>query len=232
MHGTAQRRGLFVTGTDTGVGKTLVATGIMTCYRQGGHSVLGMKPVACGAVMTKQGLRNQDALQLQSAGSWRVPYERVNPYCYAPPVAPYIAATEQGVEIALSTIVAAQRWLVRRADRLVVEGVGGWRVPLSKTLDVATLAARLGYPVVLVVGLRLGCINHALLTAEAIIGDGLALHGWIASQVDRDYAESEATLALLSERVKAPALGFLPWSSSPQPAWVADRLSCESTNDV
>lgn len=226
MNDSTRPRGLFVTGTDTGVGKTLVATGIMARYRQGGHTVLGMKPVASGAVMTEHGLRNEDALQLQSAGSRHVPYARVNPYCYAPPIAPCIAASELGVEIALATIVEAQQWLGHRADRLVVEGVGGWRVPLSETLDVATLARRLGYPVVLVVGLRLGCINHALLTAEAIVGDGLPLHGWIASQVDRDYANSEATMALVSSRLQAPLLGFLPWSPTPRAAWVADRLSC------
>ncbi len=232
MNDSARPRGLFVTGTDTAVGKTLVATGIMARYRQGGHTVLGMKPVASGAVMTEQGLRNEDALQLQSAGSRQVPYARVNPYCYAPPIAPCVAATEQGVEIALSAIVEAQQWLVRRADRLVVEGVGGWRVPLSETLDVATLARQLGYPVVLVVGLRLGCINHALLTAEAIVGDGLALHGWIASQVDRDYPSSEATLALLSDRLKAPTLGFLPWSPTPRPAWVVECLSCWNAEGI
>lgn len=203
-------RGFFVTGTDTGVGKTLVSAGLLRALAQAGLKTVGMKPVASGAERTPAGLRNEDALALQSAASLRRPYELVNPYCFAPPVAPHLAAREAGVEIGLEKILTSYAELCRDADAAVVEGVGGWQVPLSDALALPDLARALRLPVVLVVGLRLGCLNHALLTARAVRADGLPLAGWVANAIDSHFERAEANLATLRTALGAPLLGQLP----------------------
>lgn len=201
--------GYFVTGTDTGVGKTRVAAGLIAALRGQGHRVAGMKPVASGCVATPAGLRNEDALALIEASGLDLPYEWVNPYAFAPPIAPHIAAREAATPIRFEVIRDALTKLSGRAHAVVVEGVGGWRVPLGPDGDVAQLAAVLGLPVVLVVGLRLGCLNHAALTVADLGRRGVALAGWVASAVDRDFARADDNLAALHDLVAAPCLGVL-----------------------
>ncbi|MCS3903321.1 dethiobiotin synthetase [Methylohalomonas lacus] len=205
--------GVFVTGTDTGIGKTWVSVGLLDAWRTRGLNVAGMKPVASGSELIQGELRNEDALALQAAASRDWPYATINPYAFAPPIAPHVAAEQAGVTVALEPLTAAYAELAAASDRVVVEGVGGWRVPLSVTLQTADLVRALDLPVVLVVGLRLGCINHALLTAEAIRADGLALRGWIANTLDPDY-EAEATLATLAAAIPAPLLARVPYAAT------------------
>lgn len=216
------RGGFFVTGTDTGIGKTWCAAALLTALRRRGHSALGMKPVASGCPEGPDGLRSEDALLLMRHGTAPAPpYERVNPYALAEPIAPHLAARREGVEIRLATILAAANGLRECADFVVVEGVGGWRVPLNVRETVADLAHALALPVILVVGLRLGCLNHALLSAEAIRHDGLRLAGWIANRMEARTACAEENIASLRERLAAPLLGVMPHLG----AFDADRLA-------
>jgi len=203
-------RGFFVTGTDTGVGKTRVSAGLLKALSKAGHKTVGMKPVASGAEQIADGPRNEDALELQRAASLKRDYSLVNPYCFAPPIAPHIAALDAQVEISLDPIRAAFAELCRDADAVVVEGVGGWQVPLSPSLELPDLAREFGLPVLLVVGLRLGCLNHALLTARAIRADGLELAGWVANAIDPGFQRPEANLATLAAELGTPLLGALP----------------------
>lgn len=210
-------RGCFVTGTDTGVGKTLVSQVLLHTLRRAHTAVAGFKPVASGCDHTPEGLRNADALALQAASSVALSYDTVNPYAFAPPIAPHLAAEQAGVNIDLDAIVRGIEAV--DADRIVVEGVGGWLVPLNHRQSVADLAQTLGLPVVLVVGLRLGCLNHALLTAEAIRARGLELAGWVANQIDPAFVCCDENIATLQERLEAPPLLRLPWFDAlPDPA--------------
>lgn len=218
-------KGFFVTGTDTGIGKTRVSAGLLRALSGAGLKSAGMKPVASGAEMTADGLRNDDALALMAAASLKKPYSLVNPYCFAPPVAPHLAAREAQVEITLDPIRTAFAGLCLGADAVVVEGVGGWQVPLSETLEVPDLARELELPVLLVVGMRLGCLNHALLTARAIRADGLELAGWVANAVDPDFQRPEANLASLSAALGAPLLGQLPHAPKARPEDAAAALA-------
>ncbi len=216
--------GLFITGTDTGCGKTEITLGLMHALQQRGERVLGMKPVASGAEPTREGLRNEDALRIQARCSLPTPYERVNPFAYELPIAPHLAAEAAGRPIALEAITAGYHGLAERADRVVVEGVGGWLVPLDASSTVADMALRLGVPVILVVGLRLGCINHALLTAESIRHRGVELIGWVGNRVDPQMAASDGNLDTLRARLAAPCLGVVPWLARPSPEAVAECL--------
>jgi len=211
-------RALFVTGTDTGVGKTYASVALLRALRRHGERAVGMKPVASGCRETAQGLCNDDADALIAASDPAPPYASCNPYALAPPIAPHIAAREAGIEIALDRIIAAYRELAAMADRVVVEGVGGWAVPLSDALMQADLVRALDLPVVLVVGLRLGCISHALLSARAIRADGSVLAGWIANRVDPAMARADENLAALRARIDAPLLGVLAHASEPNDA--------------
>jgi dethiobiotin synthetase len=199
----------FVTGTDTGVGKTLVAAALLHRLRQGHARVVGMKPVSAGG--------DEDVIALRDASTIDAPRALVNPYALAAPVSPHIAAARDDVVIELPKIVAAFDTLRSQADAVVVEGAGGFRVPLSDTLDGADLAVALGLPVVLVVGLRLGCLNHALLSAEAIRARGLALAGWVANRIDPQMPEQDANLGFLARHLDAPCLADLPHGSPPDP---------------
>lgn len=203
-------RGYFVTGTDTGAGKTVAACALIAALRARGVRTAGMKPVASGCVRTAQGWRSEDALALAAASGLELPYEDVNPYVFVPPIAPHIAAAQAGVTIEAGPVLAARDRLAARCEVLVVEGVGGWRVPLGAELDVAALARALAYPVVLVVGLRLGCLNHARLTAEAVAADGLDLAGWIGAAVEPEFVAGAENLAALSALLPAPCVGVLP----------------------
>lgn len=218
-------RGLFVTGTDTGVGKTLAAVALLRAGARRGLRVAGMKPVASGCVDTPAGLRNDDALALQAAATEMRGYGQVNPYAFAPAIAPHIAAARAGVEIDFGLIEQRLAELAQGCDLVVVEGVGGWRVPLNAEQDVAALAQRLGLPVILVVGLRLGCINHALLTVEALRRAGVPVPGWVASHVDPDMEAQAENLRALKQHLGMPLLGELPWDASGRPRFRdEDRL--------
>jgi len=218
-------RGCFVTGTDTGIGKTRVSAGLLKALAKSGMKSVGMKPIASGAEQTPAGLRNEDALALQAAASLKRDYALVNPYCFAPPVAPHLAAREAGIEIQLDTLRAAYGELCQEADAVVVEGVGGWQVPLSETLELPDLAREFGLPVLLVVGMRLGCLNHALLTARAIRADGLELLGWVANAIDPDFQRPEANLATLQAELGAPLLGQLGYAPKARAESIAESLT-------
>lgn len=179
--------GLFITGTDTGIGKTFVSSLIMTLLINKGFKVVGMKPVASGAEIIDGVLKNQDALDLISAANVEVDYTTVNPYVFKPAVSPHIAAGQAGIDIELQTIKKNFQLLQQKADVVVVEGVGGWYAPLSFKTTIADLAEALQLPVLLVVGMRLGCLNHALLTARAIQRSGLPIAGWVANHLEKDF---------------------------------------------
>ncbi|MCB1760358.1 MAG: dethiobiotin synthase [Gammaproteobacteria bacterium] len=207
--------GYFITGTDTGCGKTLVTLGLMWRLQASGYSVLGMKPVASGCERRAEGLRNEDALRIQRQGSRRLPYEEINPFAFEPPIAPHLAAADAGVGIDIASIGAGYRRLAEQADRVLVEGVGGWHVPLSERQMLQQLVVALNLPVILVVGLRLGCINHALLTCDAIVAAGCQLAGWVANRTDPQMTAVEGNLQTLRDRIGAPLLGVVPYMLEP-----------------
>ena len=217
-------KGVFVTGTDTGIGKTRISVALLQVLGRAGAKTVAMKPVASGGDATAEGLRNGDALALQSAASLERPYELVNPYCFAPPIAPHLAAREAGVEISLEKICASYDLLCRDADAAVVEGVGGWQVPLSETLELPDLVRELELPVLLVVGLRLGCLNHALLTARALEADSVEVLGWVANAVDPAFERPEANLATLQAALGMPLLGRLEYAPEDDTAASAAAL--------
>ncbi len=203
-------RGIFVTGTDTEIGKTVVSLGLMQVLQDRGLCVAGMKPVASGCEPTPDGLRNADALSLQQQSSIELDYARVNPYALEPAIAPHLAAAVAGVDINLQHIHAVFEALASEVDVVVVEGVGGWRVPLNPHQDVADLALLLGLDVCLVVGMRLGCLNHALLTASAIESCGCRLAGWVANQLPPTMDAVEANLNTLKAKLSVPLFGIIP----------------------
>lgn len=205
-------RGYFVAGTDTGVGKTCVSLGLMQRLQSQGHVVTGMKPVASGCQVTAAGPVNGDALKLQAQASFSVPYRHVNPYAFERPIAPHLAAREQGIKIELQVIERTLDALTQAADRVIVEGVGGWLVPISATQTMADVAAATALPVVLVVGVRLGCINHALLSAAAIEAAGVAFAGWVANRLEPNCEAVDETVAALQARLSVPCLGDLHYT--------------------
>ena len=213
-----------MTGTDTGVGKTLIACALLHAFVARGYRAVGMKPVASGAERRGTELVNDDVDQLVAAGNVTAPRSLVNPYCFEPPIAPHLAAERAGVRIALDRIEDSGRELATRADVVIVEGVGGFRVPLGPDADTAQLAVRLALPVVLVVGMRLGCLNHALLTADAISARGLAVAGWIANHVDPAMEAADENVRSLERRIGAPLIARVAHTAAPQPAAVAALL--------
>ena len=198
-------RGFFVTGTDTGVGKTLVACALLRAFAGTGRTVIGMKPVAAGRDPDAD-----DADRLARASTVRAAKALTNPYAFGLPIAPHIAARLDGVEIAVERIVAAYTKLAQLADVVVAEGAGGFMVPLNAVQNGADLARALGLPVVLVVGMRLGCLNHALLTRECIAAKGLRCAGWVANCITPDMPYFDANVDALRERIDAPLLGTIP----------------------
>lgn len=222
------RNGYFVTGTDTGVGKTLVACSLLRAFAARGLKAVGMKPVASGAVPRGSRLVHDDVEKLTAAGNVAAPHEHVNPYCFEPPIAPHIAASGAGMRIDLDRIRRSFDALAARADVVIVEGVGGFRVPLGPGVDTAQLAARLALPLVLVVGLRLGCLNHALLTVEAIAGRGLELAGWVANHVDPRMAAAEENVRALATLIAAPLLAHIAFTAMPDTAACATLLDARA----
>ena len=217
--------GFFVTGTDTGVGKTLVCCALLYGFAALGKSVIGMKPVAAGAIRSADELVNDDVALLRAASNVEAPPQLVNPYCFEPPIAPHLAAEQAGAAIDFATIANAYRQLAAVADIVIVEGIGGFCVPLNHNEDSADLAQRLGLPVILVIGLRLGCLNHALLTAQAIRAKGLQLVGWIANCIDPALAAADENIAALAERLAAPLLGKVKFAVAPDPQRIAALIA-------
>jgi dethiobiotin synthetase len=219
-------RGVFITGTDTGVGKTLAACALIHALVDSGLDVVPMKPVAAGAIVHDGGWANEDTIALlRAAGRDAARMPDANPVLLREPMAPHIAAARERREITLEPILAAYERLRATAQFVVVEGVGGFRVPLSATLDTADMARAFALPVVLVVGMRLGCLNHALLTADAIRDNGLTLAGWIANAIDPEMEVREENVAALRDRLAAPLLGEIPYSPRPVPPALARYLN-------
>ncbi len=215
----------FVTGTDTGVGKTLIACTLLHRLRSRGLRALGMKPIAAGVEPTPEGLANPDVVALRQASSWAAPMSQVNPYCFEPPIAPHLAAASVGVRIELGPIRKAFEVRRQSSDAIVVEGVGGFLVPLNDCEDAGDMAVALALPVVLVVGMRLGCLNHALLTQQAVAARSLRLAGWIANSIDPNMARFQENVEALRERIAAPLLGIIPHRATPDPASLEPALS-------
>lgn len=220
-------RGIFIAGTDTGIGKTHVACTLLHALRNAGQRASGMKPVASGCVPMPEGLRNEDALALMAASDPKADYATCNPYAFEPAIAPHLAAAEVGTTIELAPIQLAYAQLSACADCVVVEGVGGWMVPLSDSLDAAAIAIALKLPVILVVGLRLGCINHARLSARSIQGDGCELLGWIGNAIDSDMQCVSNNVETLRRCLPAPCLGLLEHGVAP-----ADAARCGALSDA
>jgi len=213
---------LFVTGTDTHVGKTLVSCALLHCFAAQGLRVVGMKPVAAG--VDTDGV-NEDVKLLMAASSFEADRASVNPYSFAAAIAPHLAARQENSRIDLSHIVTSFHALQAVADVVIVEGAGGFVVPLNDTQDSGDLAEQLALPVILVVGMRLGCLNHALLTAQAIAARGLKLVGWVANGVDEHMAMRDDNIAALQQRLAAPLLGIIPHQTQPDAQRVASCLN-------
>lgn len=215
----------FVTGTDTEIGKTLISSALIHAQAAAGVRVAGMKPIAAGAQWLDGAWHNDDVDALAAEVSCPLPTELTSPYLLQTPAAPHLAAALEGVTIEPPKILASYRAVRAQAQAVVVEGVGGFRVPLTDTFDTADLAQQLALPVVLVVGLRLGCISMALLTAEAIAARGLHLAGWVANTADPDMTLLEGNVQALRERLSAPLLGVVPRLSQPSAAAAAAHLN-------
>ena len=214
----------YVTGTDTGVGKSVASAALLHALRARGRRAIGMKPVASGCEWIDGGWRNEDARLLQAASDPRPDYDDVNPFALRAPVAPELALRDDGVDLALTPILAAHARLASQGDAMVVEGVGGWAAPLSAELDQLDLVRALRLPVVLVVGLRLGCINHARLSVRAIQGDGVELLGWIGNVIDPAMARIDDNFGILRQRLPIPCWGRLPYAARPDPEALSRHL--------
>jgi dethiobiotin synthetase len=217
--------GYFVVGTDTGIGKTHASCALLHALARRHARVCGMKPVASGGVQTADGFTNEDSIAHRAASTVQVPPELDNPILLPEPLSPHLSAARAGRPISFDVVLSAVAELRRRTDALVVEGAGGFLVPLSETQTGADLAVALRMPLVLVVGMRLGCLNHALLSAEAIRARGLVLAGWIANRVDPDFLCPEENLDYLRTHLGAPLLADLPFSRTPDPRADADRFT-------
>ena len=221
-------RGFFISGTDTGVGKTAVAAALLHRLAQTGRRVAGIKPVAAGCELTPEGWRNDDASQLLAQGNVPLRYDEVNPIALKAAIAPHLAARDAAMTLSVDALHSACTALTARTDVLVVEGAGGWLVPLNDEETLADLAARLNYPVILVVGMRLGCLNHALLSAEAISRRGLRLAGWVANCIDPHMQRVDDNIASLQARLPAPRLATLPYQAELDIARLAAMLDIEA----
>ena len=209
-------RGIFITGTDTGVGKTVVAAGLVHLAASRGERVVGLKPIASGARPTRDGLRHDDALALAAASSVSLPYTLTNPFCFEPPIAPHLAAADAGVALPVPDLTDWYARASAAAGLAIVEGAGGWRVPLHPEGFLSDLPEQLGLEVILVVGLRLGCLNHARLTVEAIARSGRCRFlGWIGNRVDPGFTRLEDNLATLTRLLGDTPLAVLPPLAAP-----------------
>lgn len=217
--------GYFVVGTDTGIGKTHASCALLHALARRHARVCGMKPIASGGLQTADGFTNEDSIAHRAASTVQVPPELDNPILLPEPLSPHLSAARARRPISFDVVLSAVAELRRRTDALVVEGAGGFLVPLSETQTGADLAVALRMPLVLVVGMRLGCLNHALLSAEAIRARGLVLAGWIANRVDPEFLCPEENLDYLRTHLGAPLLADLPFSRTPDPRADADRFT-------
>ena len=203
-------KGYFITGTDTGVGKTWMAAALLHALAAQERRVAGLKPLTCGGHLTRDGWRHEDAELLMQQASVALPYEAVNPFPLHEPIAPHLAAHQSGLRLSAESLHRACTAMEDKVDRLVIEGIGGWEVPINEKETTADFARLLGMPVIMVVGIRLGCLNHALLTCNAILKNGLSLAGWIANIIDPDTLRIPDNIAALEERLPGPRLGTVP----------------------
>ncbi|WP_286239798.1 dethiobiotin synthase [Neptuniibacter halophilus] len=218
----------FISGTDTDAGKTIVAAGLLAAANARGMSSMGLKPISAGCDATEDGLRNGDALLLQETASLKLPYEQVNPVAFEPPIAPHIAAIDEKRMLSADRIAALCKGaLMQPADFALVEGAGGWRVPLSHRETMANIPKLLNIPVIMVVGMKLGCINHALLTAESIARDGLRLAGWVANRIDPEMSRYEENRATIEAMLRAPLIAEIPHLEEPLPENVAEYIDLD-----
>ena len=220
--------GIFVTGTDTGVGKTRVATALLRAFARRGLRAVGMKPVAAGCERIDGALVSEDVAALAAASNVNLPVDLINPYRFQPAIAPHLAAELAGETISLQRIRDAYVALAVRADRVVVEGAGGFLVPLNEREDFGHLARLLELPVLLVVGMRLGCLNHALLTAESIERRGLRLRGWVANSIDPEFERATENISSLEGRISAPCLGIFSFEPQADPETLAQALAVDA----
>ena len=218
----------FIAGTDTDVGKTLVSCALLLRASQAGIANVGLKPVAAGCEQTADGLRNEDALAMMASMSEPLSYEQVNPVALALPVAPHIAAQQANAILDLDSLVTHCRSYCEAFPFVIIEGAGGWRMPLNSPYFLSDLAVSLELPVILVVGLRLGCLNHAQLTLEAIHSDGLHLAGWVANQIQPDLLYPDANLATLTELMGVPPLSILPYQPQVKSDDIAALFDCKT----
>ena len=215
----------FITGTDTGVGKTWFTVAFMAALKERGLNVMGMKPIATGAEKIKDRLINEDAKLIMQNCSQKVSYNLINPFVFELPIAPHVAAKHEGVVIELDQITTNYHLLKSMCDVLVVEGVGGWRVPVTNEHSLTDLVSKLNLSVILVVGMRLGCINHAILTAEAINADGMNLCGWVSNRLDTVYSQNEETIEALKKRLDCPHIADLRYNSNFDPNKIAKEIA-------
>jgi dethiobiotin synthetase len=220
--------GFFITGTDTGVGKTTVSLALMQALQERGLQVAGMKPVASGSEQTAEGLRNEDAVKLLAQGSVALPYAWVNPYAFEPPIAPHIAAQQVDTVIDVNVIDECYGKIARQVDVVVVEGVGGWLVPIGVTHTMADVAVSLSLPVINVVAIKLGCLNHALLTQRSITDYGLTSLGWVANHNVASGKLGHDLVQALAQRIAVPLLGELPHRASASVAEMAGFMDVSS----
>lgn len=206
------KKNYFITGTDTDVGKTLISEALLLKAKEQGLRTVGLKPVAAGAYAAEDGLRNEDAVRLQNAATENLPYAQVNPVLFESAVAPHIAAAQEERRITIASLVGYVRGaMMQPADLRLIEGAGGWSVPLNDREPISLLPKFLEIDVILVVGMKLGCLNHALLTAQAIRQSGLTIAGWVATQIDSDMNCVEENLDSLKRMLGAPCLGYIPY---------------------
>jgi dethiobiotin synthetase len=220
--------GYFITGTDTECGKTEITLGVMQWLQSQQLNVAGMKPIASGCEVTTEGLRNDDADRILKQSSGSLTYSQINCYSFQPAIAPHIAAAEAAVDIDFEVIKRAADQLSQQSDRLVIEGVGGWRVPLGRDGALSDLALALDLPVILVVGLKLGCINHALLTAESIQASGGKLVGWVGNHVEASMSVADENIQTLRSEIAVPCFGIVPNLAKPTAEEIAKRLDLNS----
>lgn len=220
------RKSFFVTGTDTGVGKTLISAALLHAYMARGRKVVGMKPIAAGVEVTADGEVYGDIEALRSASNVGASANDINPYRFRLPIAPHIAAEQAGTAIDLAVIQRAYQRLTAAAEVVIVEGVGGLLVPLGPKIDTSDIAAQLQLPIILVVGVRLGCLNHALLTERAVADKGLHLAGWVANAIEPTMPVQAENIGALRERIDAPLLGCVPYMQAPDARYVATLLTC------
>jgi len=220
------KKWLFITGTDTDIGKTVIATGFLAAANQAGLRTAAIKPIAAGCELTEQGMTNTDALQLQAAASHQLSYQQINPVALEPAIAPHIAANEAGKRLSAARLTGFCRGLsLLPVDLVVLEGAGGWRLPINERETLADVARELNCAVVIVVGMRLGCLNHTLLTIEAIRRDGLKIAGWVANIIDPDMPRLDENIDTLKQRIAEPCLGTVPKLKDISPQQVAEYLT-------